>query len=87
MAYATSNPPALIAQAIGGGGQMWVYRSTDAGTVVDSASYFTNLADLGAVNGAGILVVDTDASPVEGAFAVINASTDITNATAQTDSD
>jgi len=87
MAYATSNPPALIAQAIGGGGQMWVYRSTDAGTTVDGAGYFTNLADLGAVTGAGIIVVDTDASPVEGAFSIINASTDITNATAQTDSD
>lgn len=91
MPYSTSNPPALIAQGIGGVGKVWQYRSTDAGTSVDAAGYFTNGVDLGMTTGDGIIVVDTDASPVEGAMAFVNAvgasSTDITNATAATDSD
>ena len=91
MAYSASSPPALISQGIGGGSQLWVYRSTDAGTDVDAAGYFTNGVDLGMVAGGGMIVVDTDASPVEGAMAFINvvsaSGTDITNGTAATDSD
>jgi len=89
--YSTSNPPILISQGIGGGGQLWSYSSTDAGTSVDAAGYFTNGLDLGMKVGGGVIVVDSDASPPEGAIAFINAvsasGTDITNGTAATDSD
>lgn len=91
MTYSTSNPPALIAQGIGGVGQVWDYRSTDATTDVDAAGYFTNAVDLGMKVGGQVIVTDTDASPPTVAFAGINAvsasGTDLTNATAGTDSD
>lgn len=91
MAYSTSNPPALIAQGIGGANKVWAYSSTDAGTAADAAGYFTNGVALGMKTGDGIIVVDNDASPVEGAMAFVNAvsstGTDITNGTAATDSD
>lgn len=47
MAYATTNPPYLINQAIGGGRKMWAYSSSDATATVDAAGYFTNGWDLG----------------------------------------
>ncbi len=91
MAYVTTNPPALIAQGIGGGNRLWAYSSTDAGTAVDAAGYITNARNLGMVAGDGIFVVDNDASPVEGAIAFINVvsstGADMTNGTAATDSD
>jgi hypothetical protein len=90
MAYDTANPPFLISQGIGGVGQVWGYRSTDAGTTVDAAGYFTNGADLGMATGGAIVVVDTDASPVAAQVAFINVvggTPDITDATAATDSD
>ncbi len=91
MGYSTSSPPSLIAQGIGGVGQVWDYRSTDANTDVDAAGYFTNGVDLGMVVGGQVTVVDTDASPPTIGFAGINvvgaSTTDITNATAATDSD
>jgi len=42
MAYATSNPPALIAQGIGGANRLWIYSSVDAATLVRVAGYFTD---------------------------------------------
>lgn len=91
MPYSTSNPPALIAQGIGGVGQVWDYRSTDANTDVDTAGYFTNGVDLGMKVGAQVIVTDTDASPPTVGFAGVNAvsasGTDTTNATAITDGD
>lgn len=91
MAYDTANPPFLIAQGIGGVGQVWGYRSTDAGTTVDAAGYVTNAVDLGMATGAAMVVVDTDASPVGAQIAFVNvvgaSTTDITDATAATDSD
>jgi hypothetical protein len=47
MAYATSNPPYLMSQAIGGKGKIWGYQSTDPTATVDSSSYVTNGWDLG----------------------------------------
>jgi hypothetical protein len=91
MAYSASSPPSLVAQRIGGGGQFWYYASTDANTDVDAAGYFTNGVDLGMAVGGQVTVVDTDASPPTIGFAGINvvgaSTTDITNATAATDSD
>lgn len=61
--YSTSNPPALVSQAIAGPRQ-WVYSSVDAGTVVDGSGYFTNGYDLGMRAGDSVRVIDNDASPV-----------------------
>lgn len=94
MAYATTLPPALISQPIGGGaGKNWLYRSTDANTVVDAANYITNGGDLGISVGDLMVVQDTDASPVIDTLhqvsATGNGTTDINDLTTitQTDSD
>ena len=48
MAYATSNPPALVHQLVGAaGGSTWVYNSTDAATVVRVTGYITDGQALG----------------------------------------
>lgn len=62
--YSTSNPPALLAQGIGGHLRMWAYRSTDAASAVRVSGYFTNGWQLGMRAGDLVLVVDTDASPI-----------------------
>lgn len=59
MAYATSNPPALIADRIGGGQAMWRYTSTDATATVDGSGYITNGGDLGMKVGDTVIVDDT----------------------------
>jgi hypothetical protein len=64
MAYATSNPPALIAQGIGGVNKIFDYRSTDATGDVDASGYVTNGYALGMRANDVVLVHDTDASPV-----------------------
>lgn len=91
MAYSTSNPPALIAQRIGGGGQIWDYASTDAGSAVDGANYFTNGGSLGLAAGGTVVVHDTDASPVATTLHTINAvgdgTTDLSDGTALSTTD
>lgn len=59
MAYATSNPPGLIAQNVAGGRSLWMYVSADAETAFDDADYITNADDLGMQTGDVVLVVDT----------------------------
>jgi hypothetical protein len=71
--YSTSAPPALIAQRIGGGGQIWDYTSVDASTAVDAANYFTNGKSLGMLAGATMFVTDSDASPITGTIHTVNA--------------
>lgn len=62
MAYATSLPPTLtLAGPLTGAGQIWTYRSTDLGSVVDGANYFTNGKDLGMRAGDVVLVQGTTA--------------------------
>lgn len=94
MAYATSNPPALVSSPLGGGaGKVWLYRSTDDAATVDTANYFTNGGSLGMSVGDIIYVIDTDASPVITTLHQVSATgdgtTDINNLTTitQTDSD
>jgi len=59
MAYATSNPPRLILQAIAGP-SMWLYSSDDASTVVDASGYITNGGRLGMKVNDLVQVVDAD---------------------------
>lgn len=91
MPYSTSAPPALVAQRIGGGGQVWFYDSVDAQTVVDGANYFTNGGDLGMSAYAHVFVVDNDASPLASSIHMVNATgngtTDLNNGVAVTATD
>lgn len=60
MSYATTNPPRLIVQCIGGGPNLWLYSSADPHATVDASGYFTNGYSLGMRDGDQILVVDTN---------------------------
>jgi hypothetical protein len=61
MAYATTNPPALVDSPIArdNGGQEWVYISADVVGDVDAADYFSNGDALGMKVGDRVRVVDT----------------------------
>lgn len=64
MTYATSNPPILISQGIGGALKTFKYTSTDGTATVDASGYITNGYDLGLRAGDQVLVLDNDASPL-----------------------
>lgn len=59
MGYVTSNPPANIAETLGGGGALWVYKSADDDATVNGAGYFTNGVTLGMQVGDPVIVIDT----------------------------
>lgn len=58
MAYAVTNPPALVFKKAGGGA-MWLYKSADAETAFDDTDYITNADDLGMVTGDFVFVIDS----------------------------
>lgn len=91
MAYSTSLPPVLVAQGIGGGHQVWMYKSTDTQTDVDAANYFTNGGALGMQLHAHVIAIDTDASPLASSIHMVNAigdgTTDLNNGVAVTATD
>lgn len=68
MAYATSNPPQLIAGGVSGGNRLWFYSSVDAVTLVRVTGYFTNGWALGMRAGDLVIVLDNDASPLTGSL-------------------
>lgn len=74
MTYATTNPPFLIAQGIGGtqNRRLWMYISEDPSTDVDAADYFTDGFDLGMRAGDIVMVVDTNASPIDFSMHAVN---------------
>jgi len=59
MAYATTNPPTLIGDFVGGQGAIWLYRSTDVDSAVNAAGYFSNGDALGMAAGDIVFVIDT----------------------------
>lgn len=59
MAYSVTNPPSLIAQNVGGGASLWIYKSADAEDDFDESGYITNAGDLGMKTGDAIICVDT----------------------------
>jgi lipid-binding SYLF domain-containing protein len=60
MAYSTGNPPALIAQGLGGYGKQWMYvTAADAAGAIDAADFITNGSDLGMKVSESVIVVDT----------------------------
>lgn len=58
MAYATTNPPRMVNQAIAGIRE-WHYTSADATATVDASGYITNGGDLGMKVGDLVKVFDT----------------------------
>ena len=64
MAYAVTNPPAMIVGPLTGPGQLWIYRSTDVATDVDASDYFTDGNALGMRVGDVVFVYDTDTNAV-----------------------
>jgi hypothetical protein len=64
MAYSTSNPPVCTVPSLNDQSpSIWMYRSADASTVVDNASYFTNGGNLGMKVDDVIFVVCTATTP------------------------
>lgn len=59
MAYATTNPPTKVADAIGGGPSLWLYKSADVKASVIAAAYVTNAVDLGMRVGDAVIILDT----------------------------
>lgn len=59
MAYSTSNPPAVVAQQLGGAGTVWVYKHTDADENATSSGYFTDGVALGMAVGDIVLFIDS----------------------------
>ena len=61
MAYATSNPPAMLVCPIGGPApRLWFYRSADAAATVQAANYITNGGALGMKVGDIVFGEDTN---------------------------
>lgn len=60
MAYATTNPPALVQQRVGASdGAIWIYSDADPIATVTGANYISNGDALGMVAGDVVLVVNT----------------------------
>lgn len=91
MAYATTNPPVLIGQGIGGSYSIWFYRSTDAATSVRVSGYFTDGYARGMRAGDLVIVVDTDASPIAMQLMIVTSASstavDLSDGTAVTATD
>ena len=62
MAYAATNPPALLSQSVGAAPALWIYSSTDVHTDVDASDYFSNGAALGMRVNDVVIVVKTTAT-------------------------
>lgn len=72
MAYATTNPPAMITQRVGAtGGAIWFYNSADAATVVRAANYITDALDLGMKVGDIVMQSDLAGATVAHQYVVI----------------
>lgn len=61
MAYATSNPPAMVSQRLGAasGSNLWVYADEDVASIVLAADYFSNGSALGMKVGDPVLLVNS----------------------------
>lgn len=83
MAYATSNPPALLQDRIMGGGAVWSYISSDARATVVGAGYFSNGRSLGMKLGDVVnCVVDTTGVLTVASVTAVNAGTGAVTITA-----
>ena len=58
MAYATTNPPALLVQAVANK-RFWIYVSADASATIDASGYITNGYTLGMRDGDLVFAYDT----------------------------
>lgn len=93
MAYATSNPPVLVTQAVGkNGGSFWLYDDADAATAVRASGYITNGQDLGIKIGDIIDQIDSAGGTVAHRYMVVslhasNGSVDLSDGTALSTTD
>ncbi len=83
MAYATSNPPALLQDRIMGGGAVWSYISADARATVVGSGYFSNGRSLGMKLGDVVnCVVETTGVLTVASVTAVNAGTGAVTITA-----
>lgn len=81
MAYSTSNPPRLLLPSLGGGQQVWGYKSTHTSTEALATNFFTNGAALGMRAGDVLLVSNsTSGVPFLAGIVTVNASSAATAA-------
>lgn len=59
MAYSAAGVKLLV-PGMGAGPALWYYKTDDAHTAVDEASYFTTAGDLGMKDNDIVLVIDED---------------------------
>lgn len=59
MAYDESNSPGKVAETVGGGASLWMYKSADVDSATNATDYYTNGQDLGMAVGDMVLVTDT----------------------------
>lgn len=71
MTYATSNPPRVIGDSIGGGCTLWLYASTDDDATTNGAGYYTNGVALGMK--VGDIVIVSDLTTPKGSFHFVSA--------------
>lgn len=64
MTYATSNPPRLVGESIGGGMRFWEYTDGDAIAAVDATDYFSNGLELGMQVGDVVFVKGNDLTSI-----------------------
>jgi hypothetical protein len=62
MSYATTLPPALVAQSVGAAPALWLYASADVHTDVDATDYFSNGHALGMRVNDVVVVIKTTAT-------------------------
>jgi hypothetical protein len=62
MSYATTLPPALVAQSVGAAPALWLYASADVHTDVDATDYFSNGHALGMRVNDVVIVIKTTAT-------------------------
>lgn len=61
MAYATSNPPVLLADVSDGSTpRLWLYTSTDDPATVAGSGYISNASNLGMKTGDAVIIRESD---------------------------
>jgi hypothetical protein len=73
MAYATTNPPALVSQLSGkAAGSKWIYDSADAATAVRVTGYITDGSALGMAVGDIVDQIDSAGGTVAHRYSVVS---------------
>lgn len=77
MAYATTNPPAMIGQRVGAtGGALWFYNSADAAATVRVDTYISDAESLGMKVGDIVFQSDLSGQTVAHQYVVMTINAD-----------